>query len=256
MKTVTSIQLPALLALFSLTLGTSATTRAQQPEPVPTTPEPVVSLPVPTPEPPAPTVIPVPTSPPAPRAPVEIELSDPFTRGSSPSEVRSATADPSAEQLDAQARILFARNETESAIELQYRAVEKARLTLAKCTENLARYQGKPVDGGPIEKKLRSIIIPAINFQDTSLEEAVEFLRLKCAELDGTEKDPAKKGVNFVIGNMNSDPFSSGASDEQPQLTVKSLVLRNLSAADVLTHLGRTTGTRYTVESGAVLISR
>lgn len=50
-----------------------------------------------------------------------------------------------------------------------------------------------------IIKKLDSLIIPRVSFDDTSLEEAIDFIRLRSTELDTAEPDPAKKGVNFVI---------------------------------------------------------
>ena len=50
-----------------------------------------------------------------------------------------------------------------------------------------------------ITEKLKRIIIPRIDFEDTTVEEAIDFLRLRAAELDTTELDPARKGVNFVI---------------------------------------------------------
>ncbi len=50
-----------------------------------------------------------------------------------------------------------------------------------------------------ITEKLRRIIIPRIDFEDTTVEEAVDFLRMRSAELDTFETDPAKKGVNFIV---------------------------------------------------------
>lgn len=50
-----------------------------------------------------------------------------------------------------------------------------------------------------LEKKLDAIVIPVINFEDATLEDAVDFLRLRSRELDKTTEDPAEKGVNFVI---------------------------------------------------------
>lgn len=50
-----------------------------------------------------------------------------------------------------------------------------------------------------IMEKLRSIIIPVIDFEDTSVEEAVDFLRSRSRELDTTTTDPNLKGINFVV---------------------------------------------------------
>lgn len=61
-----------------------------------------------------------------------------------------------------------------------------------------------------INDKLRTIIIPRIDFQDTTLEEAIDFLRLRAAELDVRELDPAKKGVNFVIQRPRNNTLGGG----------------------------------------------
>ncbi|MEY3395723.1 MAG: hypothetical protein RL346_1959 [Verrucomicrobiota bacterium] len=73
----------------------------------------------------------------------------------------------------------------------------------------------RPSDGvAYINDKLRTIIIPRIDFQDTTLEEAIDFLRLRAAELDVREFDPAKKGVNFVIQRPRNNTLG-GAGDEE-----------------------------------------
>jgi general secretion pathway protein D len=62
-------------------------------------------------------------------------------------------------------------------------------------------YTQQKQDGGTayITQKLRQIIIPNISFEDITVEEAIDFLRMRSKELDTWELDPAKKGVNFVI---------------------------------------------------------
>jgi general secretion pathway protein D len=65
-----------------------------------------------------------------------------------------------------------------------------------------------------ISEKLRRINIPSINFEEgTSLEEAVDFLRLRAAELDTLELDPDKKGVNIVIQSPRSNTVGGGELD-------------------------------------------
>lgn len=54
--------------------------------------------------------------------------------------------------------------------------------------------EAKPEAQAKIEEKLNNIIIPAINFVDTTIEDAIEFLRQRSAELD-----PTKEGVNFFL---------------------------------------------------------
>ena len=74
------------------------------------------------------------------------EDSDPFHKGVAV-RIRKPANDEGAEMLDAQARILFARGETEKAIALQTQAVEQARDTAHKFADTLAKYAGHPVDG-------------------------------------------------------------------------------------------------------------
>ncbi|HEY8962577.1 MAG TPA: tetratricopeptide repeat protein, partial [Luteolibacter sp.] len=59
--------------------------------------------------------------------------------------------------------------------------------------------QGDTTGVAYITEKLRRIVIPVIDFEDTSVEEAIDFLRMRSTELDTTEIDPTKKGVNFVV---------------------------------------------------------
>ncbi len=62
-----------------------------------------------------------------------------------------------------------------------------------------------------ITAKLRTIIIPKISFEDTTVEEAINFLRQRSIELDTMELDPTKKGVNFVVRRPRSTPLAGGA---------------------------------------------
>lgn len=160
--------------------------------------------------------------------------------------------------LNAQAQVLFARGETEKAIQLQKDAVVQAEKTLAKAIDNLARYQGRPGNDGPIARKLREIVIPIMDFQDTTLEEAVDFLRLRCVELDANEADAAKKGLNFVIAPTKEpavDPFAEGTPEagiKGPR--IQSLRLRNVPLGDALKYICQATGTRFEIDEHAVNI--
>lgn len=49
------------------------------------------------------------------------------------------------------------------------------------------------------EEKLKTIIIPSVEFADTTLREAIEFLQSRSVELDVTETNPAKKGINIIL---------------------------------------------------------
>jgi general secretion pathway protein D len=50
-----------------------------------------------------------------------------------------------------------------------------------------------------ITDKLDSIKIPRIDFTDSSIREALDFIKKRARELDESESDPDKKGVNIVL---------------------------------------------------------
>lgn len=50
-----------------------------------------------------------------------------------------------------------------------------------------------------IEDKLKNIILPSVEFVDTPLRDALDFLQTRSVELDVLEQDPAKKGINIVL---------------------------------------------------------
>lgn len=224
MKKYSSNRRGALLVLLSVTFGSCAAL-AQKPE--------------------------------SPSPAVDIEKSDPFQKSAADATAGSGT-EPSAEMLHVQAQVLFARGETEKAIQLQKDAVAKAEKTLAKAIENLARYQGRPVIDGPIARKLREIIIPIIDFEDATLEEAVDFLRLRCMELDANEADPVKKGVNFVVAPTKEavvDPSADGSPEggiKGPR--IQSLRLRNVPLGEALKYICQASGTRFEIDDHAVNI--
>ncbi|MEK7952765.1 hypothetical protein [Luteolibacter soli] len=99
-------------------------------------------------------------------------------------------------------------------------------------------------------QKLQTIIIPAIDFDDTSVAEAVDFLRSRAAKYDTTESDPSKKGVNFVIrrprGEVNADPGV---------LIIDQLNLRNVPLGEALRYVCEKTHLRYKVDDYAVTIN-
>ncbi|GAA5125865.1 hypothetical protein GCM10023212_28410 [Luteolibacter yonseiensis] len=118
-----------------------------------------------------------------------------------------------------------------------------------------------------ISRKLERIIIPRIDFEDTTVEEAIDFLRLRASELDVTETDPAKKGINFVIRRPRAaasagpaDPAAPGGADlplggaDPGTLRVKELRVRNLPLAQALKYICDQTKLRYKVDDFAVTL--
>ena len=126
-----------------------------------------------------------------------------------------------------------------------------------------------------ITEKLRRIIIPKIDFDDSTVEEAIDFLRMRAAELDVLELDPAKKGVNFVVRRPRSMPVpggetaaaapaAGGDAAAAPALAptvidpgsarVKELRIRNVPLAVALKYICDQAHLRYKVDDFAVTL--
>jgi bla regulator protein blaR1 len=110
-----------------------------------------------------------------------------------------------------------------------------------------------PVDEAAREiilKKLNSIIIPRLDFQDTTVEEAIDFLRLRSAELDTAETDPSKKGVNLLIVPPRPGPEGAAAK----RLTIAELKLRNVPLGRAIQYICELTHLQYKVDDTAVIL--
>jgi general secretion pathway protein D len=121
-----------------------------------------------------------------------------------------------------------------------------------------------------ITNKLRTIIIPRIDFEDTTVEEAIDFLRLRSVELDTTELDPSKKGVNFVIRRPKATaPAAAGVADtgidagaatlplagpDPGALRVRELRIKNVPLDVALKYICDQTKLRYKVDDFAVTL--
>lgn len=58
-------------------------------------------------------------------------------------------------------------------------------------------FAGHAFSQNKVEDKLESLVLPVLNFHDTPLSDAIEFLQQKTIELD-----PKKKGINIAILNQ------------------------------------------------------
>lgn len=121
-----------------------------------------------------------------------------------------------------------------------------------------------------ITEKLKKIIIPRISFEDTTVEEAIDFLRQRASELDTTELDPAKRGVNFVIrrpkpaaaaGAPADAGVVAGAGDQllavgadPSTLRIRELRLSNVPLAVALKYICEQAKLRYKVDDFAVTL--
>jgi hypothetical protein len=91
--------------------------------------------------------------------------------------------------------------------------------------------------------KMQRIIFPSVQFHNVTTEQAIEFLRLKSKELDTSERDPAKKGVNIIL--------KVGTTPSTAQI---SLDLHDVPLLEALRYVTELAGMKYKVEPYAVVI--
>lgn len=101
-----------------------------------------------------------------------------------------------------------------------------------------------------VKVKLDRIIVPKIALEQASLQEALDFLRIRAAESDTTELDPTRKGVNFTV--------NLGAPDSPAAQKINSqrfdLRLTNVPVSQILKYITATTGTSFSTDDYAVNI--
>ena len=102
-----------------------------------------------------------------------------------------------------------------------------------------------------VRNKLDRIIIPKIALDQSSLDEALDFLRLRASENDTLETDPARRGVNFTV---NLGPADSPTATRVRSLRFD-LRLAQLPVSQVLKYLTEITQTSYTTDDFSVIIS-
>ncbi len=121
-----------------------------------------------------------------------------------------------------------------------------------------------------ISAKLNRIIIPKIDLRDTTIREAVDFLKQRSRELDTTTDDPKlKKGVNIVLKLPNPTvgaetpvdpaavPVPGATATTTPEVTAETritLSLSNVPLIEALRYLTELSGLKYKVEPFAVSI--
>ncbi len=99
-------------------------------------------------------------------------------------------------------------------------------------------------DTSVVSKKLSQIRLARVDFEDTSIYEAIHFLRFRSTELDVTEVDPSKKGMNFVV----YVPQGMAA----PQ--IDKLLMQDSTFEEVLKEICSKTGMRYELDQYSVIL--
>lgn len=99
-----------------------------------------------------------------------------------------------------------------------------------------------------LEEKLKKIVIPQAAFEGATLEQAVDFIRLRSQQLDAGEANPAKRGVNFVIRKPQA-----GADGKAPRpYGLITLNLKNVPLDKLIRECALQSGTRSKVDEYAI----
>lgn len=98
-------------------------------------------------------------------------------------------------------------------------------------------------EGAYLTEKMNQIIFPTVQFAGATIEEAIEYLRVKSRDLDEYEPDPSKKGVNIILRTGDA-PISAQIS----------LDLKDVPMVEALRYITELAGMKYKVESFAVLV--
>ena len=115
--------------------------------------------------------------------------------------------------------------------------------------------------------KLNQIIIPEVKLNNITVEEAVEFLRLRSIELDNTVIDESQKGINFVVRTPKTlDAAGDAAGDDEAldggfgdatdpnAILIKNLELRQVPLRVALQYICDEAKLRYKVDEFAVTL--
>lgn len=99
-----------------------------------------------------------------------------------------------------------------------------------------------------IDRKLDAIVLPRVAWEDTTLEEVVEFLRLRSNELDRGEHDPRRRGFNFVVLAPSAEAAKAIASK---RITLEN---RNISFRGAVMETCTQAGLAFRVDDFAVVM--
>ena len=119
-----------------------------------------------------------------------------------------------------------------------------------------------------VEEKLKTIILPSVEFVDTPLREALEFLTQKSAELDAASEDPSRKGINFTLSGAASSQLDAapaggaGGFDSPPSGgfggdvgdTAITLKLQNVPLVEALRYTTSLAQLKFKVEPDGIVV--
>jgi len=114
--------------------------------------------------------------------------------------------------------------------------------------------ESMPVDGksADLAHRMKSMIIPSLEFRDANIIDVVEELRSQSQKID-----PLGDGVNIVLKlpdpQPTEDPFGNEAASDIPRIT---LTLRRISFHDALQIITEYADLRFKIDKGIVFIAK
>jgi len=122
--------------------------------------------------------------------------------------------------------------------------VVTVRRTVLLATASLIDKRGKPIPSTKsLQDKLKSIILPSVQFRNAKLSDCIDYFRAMSNKLDTSITDPTQRGVNILLR-------SSSASDS----ATITLDLKDVPLIEALRYCTELAGLTYKVEPYAVVI--
>lgn len=91
-------------------------------------------------------------------------------------------------------------------------------------------------------QKLNAIRFPSVTFSNATIDEAIEYLRVKARDLDA-DGDVAGRGVNII--------FKPGNTPSTSEIT---LDLKNVPMGEALRYITELAGMKYTIQNGTIVV--
>ena len=137
-----------------------------------------------------------------------------------------------------------ARIQTRSAMITAVNEGWEQKVPVAIIESDPSKIYGGTINGGAYyTDKMQKIIFPAVQFTGASIDEAIEFLRIKSKDLDTFTTDPAKRGVNLIL-----------RAGSAPSTAAITLDLKEVPMVEALRYITELAGMKYKVEPFAVVV--
>ncbi|MEI6674161.1 MAG: Amuc_1098 family type IV pilus outer membrane protein [Verrucomicrobiota bacterium] len=102
----------------------------------------------------------------------------------------------------------------------------------------------------PVANKLARLVIPHLILENATLLEAIDLLRLRAAELDDMELNPARRGINFHI-DLGDETSEVGNKIRAFRFNMR---LNHVPISQALQYINGQTQTSYTTDDFTVII--